>query len=71
MTFTCPQCDTEFILEGKKLGRVITDRKRNKAGPFCGKSCAGRYSASVQNRQKEKMEVKPILPSYRNLKSGV
>jgi len=43
--FICPICKTGFKLEGIKLSRYKTERKRfsNMAGPFCSKSCAGTY----------------------------
>ena len=40
-TFICMQCGKE----GKQKRRDIKhNRKQGKSGPFCGRSCAGRYS---------------------------
>lgn len=49
---TCVWCGTEFLLEGRK----IKDRNRGKAGPFCSKSCTGKYGAAVQNGKIEKFD---------------
>ncbi len=39
--FTCPMCDMPAV----KLARnVRSNTKRDHAGPFCGRSCAGKYS---------------------------
>lgn len=44
--FFCPECGCEF----ERLRRRVrhNQNSQQKAGPFCGKSCAGRYSARVQ-----------------------
>lgn len=41
-TFTCPECGEKAK---KKTRNVKNNRKQGKAGPFCGRSCAGKYSA--------------------------
>lgn len=41
--FTCPQCGNPGI---QKARNVRHNRKLGKAGPFCGRSCAGKYSMS-------------------------
>jgi hypothetical protein len=41
----CPVCGDEFT---KPLRKVIHNRKQGKAGPFCGKSCAGKGSRKPQ-----------------------
>lgn len=40
---TCSLCGIEFT---KKLSDVTRNRKQGKAGPFCGRTCAGKYSSS-------------------------
>lgn len=60
--FICPMCEIEFVPEN--MSRVATERKRNKAGPFCSKSCAGRYGAYVQNGYMEPLEIKNIEKEY-------
>ncbi len=42
-TFICPICKKEVK---KPHGQVIHNRNQGKAGPFCSKSCAGKYSTS-------------------------
>lgn len=44
--FVCPMCWTKF----NKFMRDVrwNQHKRNKAGPFCSKSCAGRYGTNKQ-----------------------
>jgi len=41
-TFICPECGEEAE---KETRYVKHNRKQGKAGPFCGRSCAGKYSA--------------------------
>lgn len=41
----CPMCNNSFV---KELRRVIDNKKQGKAGPFCSKSCAGKYSTNIQ-----------------------
>ena len=43
--FVCPECG---IKAKKRADRVRHNRKQNKAGPFCGRSCAGKYSQKIQ-----------------------
>jgi hypothetical protein len=62
-TFECPWCEKEFELVGKKLSYALSNRKRGKAGPFCGRSCAGKYGASVQNGGKP-IACTLITPEY-------
>lgn len=57
---TCPECGSEF----KAIAYKVRDNqgKRKKAGPFCGKSCAGKYS----QRLGPKKEIKHgTLSAYR------
>lgn len=49
--FTCALCGCI----GRQAGRNLKHNKKlGKAGPFCGKSCAGKYGAYVQNGYLEK-----------------
>jgi hypothetical protein len=63
--FICPMCKSEFELSGKKLSNILRDRRRKKDapkfGPFCNKSCAGKYSASIQYGYKKKPKVIRVL----------
>lgn len=44
-SFLCPVCGAE----GEQKASVIAaNRKAGKAGPFCGRSCAGKYAAAVR-----------------------
>lgn len=47
--FTCPQCSNKFTLSGNKLSNAIRNRNSSKAGPFCNRSCAGKYGSDVQH----------------------
>lgn len=40
----CIWCDKVFTIKGSKLRQ----RERDKAGPFCSKSCSGKYGKYVQ-----------------------
>lgn len=43
--FNCAWCDKEF----ERSPRLIRDKaKKNKAGPFCSRGCAGKYSRMLQ-----------------------
>lgn len=46
-TYVCPQCGKEFNREVRKVRGNQT--KQCKVGPFCSKSCAGKYGTDVQN----------------------
>lgn len=41
--FRCPVCNKRFILKGKQVGCLISNRQRGtaKTGPYCSKKCAG------------------------------
>lgn len=43
--FLCPICGNGVK---KSLASVQHNKKQNKAGPFCSKSCAGKYSREIQ-----------------------
>lgn len=70
MVFSCPSCNKDFELSGKKLSDAIQNRKRGSVGPFCSKSCAGKYGKIVQNGGK-KLEVHRITPEYITLKQSL
>lgn len=55
--FQCPYCKNHFILSGKKIADSIANRKKGKSGPFCSKSCAGKYGAALQNAYINKIEI--------------
>ena len=38
--FTCPECLSSFIVN---MNDARHNRKQGKAGPFCSRSCAGKY----------------------------
>ena len=62
--FVCPCCETIFKLKGIKLSHSITERKRGKFGPFCSKSCAGKYYYMVRSGEISKGSVQLIEPIY-------
>lgn len=46
LTLICPQCNSEFIALARQVkGNQI---KQNKAGPFCNRICAGKWSRKEQ-----------------------
>jgi hypothetical protein len=67
--FRCPMCNRDFSLDGKRLHDTILNRKKNKAGPFCSRKCAGKYGKNIQNGS-EKLEVITIIPSYTTWKNN-
>ena len=58
--FECPQCAGTFSLSGRRVSDAVHNRKRGKAGPFCSKSCAGKYSTSIQYYNAKPLIVKDI-----------
>lgn len=68
-TFECPMCCSTFKLKGKKMSKAIFNRKQGKAGPFCSKSCAGKYGAEIQNGRMQKLPVGKITRSYTSAKN--
>jgi hypothetical protein len=67
-TFKCLICNNEFSLDGKKLNDATQARLKGKTGPFCSRSCAGKYGKLVQLTG-QKISVSKILPSYTTIKS--
>ncbi len=58
--FICPQCNKEF----SRSPRLVRDKsKKNKAGPFCSRNCAGKYSRMLQLKIVEKLAPQPYTPS--------
>lgn len=58
--FKCAWCDQEF----ERSPRLIRDKSRkNKAGPFCSRPCAGRYSRMVQLKLIDKLGPQPLVES--------
>lgn len=51
----CPQCGVEFV---KPMNHVRHNRKQGKPGPYCSKSCAGKFN---QTKQKTFRKSKPII----------
>lgn len=44
----CVFCGNNFVMNNVRQRRRIADSKRNKFGPFCSKSCSGKYGTSIQ-----------------------
>lgn len=58
--FTCPWCKKEF----ERSPRLVRDKARkNKAGPFCSRGCAGKYSRKLQLKLIDKFDVQPVIDS--------
>jgi hypothetical protein len=58
--FKCAWCDKEF----ERSPRLIRDKaKKNKAGPFCSRICAGKYSRSLQLKLIDKFDIQPAIDS--------
>lgn len=62
--FTCPECNTKFIAEGKKLQDIKWNRKRGSPGPFCGRSCAGKHNTRVQKGESTAPLTHPKMEKY-------
>lgn len=50
--FKCVYCGVEFVLTPKQQRTRTQENNRNKAGPFCSRSCSGKYGAEVQRATK-------------------
>lgn len=58
--FQCAWCDKEF----ERSPRLVRDKARkNKAGPFCSRGCAGKYSRTLQLKLIDKFDVQPVVDS--------
>lgn len=62
--FECPTCKCSFELANRKLKNAARNRNLGKAGPFCGRSCAGKYGASVGHGQIDELPVIKVTRSY-------
>lgn len=62
----CPICRKNFKLTKDQQSPA---RRKEKAGPFCSKSCAGKYTSSVQWGAK-KIAPKPLHAQYYMLDKG-
>ena len=65
--FTCPECNVVFYISGRRLHNAIENRKKGKTGPFCSKSCAGKYGRKIQNG-KLPIPIVYIIPEYTTIK---
>lgn len=58
--FKCVWCNKEF----ERSPRLIRDKARkNKAGPFCSRPCAGKYSRMLQLKLIDKLGPQPLVDS--------
>ena len=58
--FTCAWCNKEF----ERSPRLIRDKaKKNKAGPFCSRNCAGKYSRMLQLKLVDKFDSQKAVDS--------
>lgn len=58
--FDCAWCKQEF----ERSPRLVRDKARkNKAGPFCSRRCAGQYSRKLQLKLIDKFDVQPVIDS--------
>jgi HNH endonuclease len=58
--FICAWCDKDF----ERSPRLIRDKaKKGKAGPFCSRTCAGKYSRMLQLKLIDKMDSQKAVDS--------
>lgn len=58
--FNCALCKKEF----ERSPRLVRDKARkNKAGPFCSRTCAGKYSRQLQLKLIDKFDTQPVIDS--------
>lgn len=60
--YVCPQCGKKFQ---SSCNDVDHNRKQGCAGPFCCRSCAGKYGTDVQNNRTTKLKPFPLRPKRR------
>jgi hypothetical protein len=60
--YICPQCNKQFKAKCKDVDH---NRKNGKAGPFCSRSCAGKYSANIQWHNGKIYKPFPLKPKRR------
>lgn len=61
----CLWCNKKF----HRSPRILrSQNKKNKAGPFCSRSCAGKYSYTLKLKLIDKLETQPFIESeyYKN-----
>jgi len=51
-----------------RINGGIRKRNRHKSGPFCSRSCAGKYGAEKQNGRVEELGIQSIERKYFKLK---
>jgi hypothetical protein len=56
----CVWCNKEFECDAVGLH----NRSRKRAGPFCSKSCSGKYGRSVQMNQMDRLPEQKYEPIY-------
>lgn len=54
----CVSCGEKAL---KSARHIKHNSKQGKAGPFCGKSCAGKYGAEVQNERQVVLPAQPTV----------
>lgn len=58
--FQCALCKKDF----ERSPRLVRDKARkNKAGPFCSRQCAGKYSRKLQLKLIDKFDTQPVIDS--------
>jgi len=58
--FKCAWCKKDF----ERSPRLVRDKARkNKAGPFCSRQCAGKYSRKLQLKLIDKFDSQPVVDS--------
>ena len=62
--FTCPECNSVFVLAGRKLHDAKHNRVKGKSGPFCGRSCAGSYGTKIQKGEDRAPIAKVKIEKY-------
>lgn len=60
VTFNCAWCNKEF----ERSPRLVRDKaKKNKAGPFCSRLCAGKYSRNLHLKLIDKFDAQTHINS--------
>lgn len=56
ITVKCVRCNKDFNLTPKQQSNRVRESNRGKNGPFCSRSCSGKYGKEEQLRRNAKTE---------------
>lgn len=64
LELVCRWCESPFTIDGTQIRQYDRAAAQGKAGPFCGRSCRGKYGASIQNGKCDRLPSAVINRTY-------